>query len=52
MCFHIHLEEKKNETVALYPTFLAQENNKNDNTITQIQEKTENAIQHQLEFER
>ena len=25
ICFHIFLEEKKNEPVGLYPTFLAQE---------------------------
>ena len=38
MCFHIYLEEKKNETVALlYPIFLAQENNnKNDNKYNNI----------------
>ena len=32
MCFHIHLEKKKNETVVFYPTFLTHENNnKKDN---------------------
>ena len=46
---YISLEEKKNETVSVYPTFLAQEisrenNNKMiRNAIAQIQDKTANA---------
>ena len=48
-CFHICLEGK-NETVALYPTFLAQEIPWNNvkimiNTITKMQDKTVNVTQ-------
>ena len=57
MLSYISLEEKKNETVSVYPTFLAQEisrenNNKMiRNAIAQRQDKTANAT-HQLEFAR
>ena len=57
-CFHICLEEKKNETVGLFPTFLAQGITRDTswykliiNTITKIRDKATNATQDQIEFE-
>ena len=56
-CFDICLEEKKNETVGLIPTFLAQEITRDAwykmiaKTITQIRDKTTNSTQDQIEFE-
>ena len=53
MCFHILLEEKKNETAGLYPTFQAQEImiKMIINAIPQMRYKTTNATQDQKEFE-
>ena len=51
------LGEKKNETVGLFPTFLAQGITQDTwykliiNTITHIRDKTTNATQDQIEFE-
>ena len=58
MCFHICLEENKNETVGLFSTFLAQGITGDTywykliiNTITQIRDKTTNTTEDQIEFE-
>ena len=53
----ICLGERKNETVGLFPTFLAQEITRDTwykliiNAITQIRDKTTNATQDQIECE-
>ena len=51
-CFHVYPEEKKNEAVGLFTTFLAQGITRDKwwykmiiNTITQIPDKTTNAAQ-------